>query len=74
MVHVDHGIGRYVGLETIEAGGAPHDCLLMLYAGDDKLYLPVENIEMLSRYGGGDGAGAPLDRLGSASWQARKAR
>ncbi len=74
VVHVDHGIGRYVGLETIEAGGAPHDCLLMLYAGDDKLYLPVENIEMLSRYGGGDGAGAPLDRLGSASWQARKAR
>ena len=72
-VHVDHGIGRYAGLETIEAGGAPHDCLVILYAGDDKLYLPVENIEMLSRYGGED-ATAALDRLGSANWQARKAR
>ena len=73
-VHVDHGIGRYAGLETIEAGGAPHDCLLLLYAGDDKLYLPVENIEMLSRYGGGDEGAVALDRLGGASWQARKAR
>ncbi len=74
VVHIDHGIGRYVGLETIEAGGAPHDCLLMLYAGDDKLYLPVENIEMLSRYGGGGDARVALDRLGGASWQARRAR
>ncbi len=73
-VHVDHGIGRYAGLETIEAGDAPHDCLVLLYAGDDKLYLPVENIEMLSRYGGGGPANVPLDRLGGASWQARKAR
>ena len=72
-VHIDHGIGRYAGLETIDAGGAPHDCLVILYAGDDKLYLPVENIEMLSRYGGED-ATAALDRLGSASWQSRKAR
>lgn len=73
-VHVEHGIGRYAGLETIEAGGAPHDCLALLYAGDDKLYLPVENIEMLSRYGGDGPAGVPLDRLGGAAWQARKAR
>ena len=75
VVHIDHGIGQYHGLETIEAGGAPHDCLLLTYAGGDKLYLPVENIEMLSRFGAGDGAeGVGLDRLGSASWQARKAR
>ncbi len=74
VVHVDHGIGRYAGLETIEAGGAPHDCLLMHYAGNAKLYLPVENIEMLSRYGSGDADKVALDRLGSASWQARKAR
>ncbi len=74
VVHVDHGIGRYAGLETVEAGGAPHDCLLLRYAGGDKLYLPVENIEMLSRHGGGEDAAAALDRLGGASWQARKAR
>ncbi len=51
VVHVDHGIGRFVGLQTIEAAGAPHDCLEIHYAGGDKLFLPVENIELLSRYG-----------------------
>ena len=51
VVHVDHGIGRFVGLRTIEAAGAPHDCLEIHYAGGDKLFLPVENIELLSRYG-----------------------
>jgi transcription-repair coupling factor (superfamily II helicase) len=53
--------------------GAPHDCLELHYAGGDKLFLPVENIELLSRYGS-DEAGADLDRLGSASWQTRKAK
>src|SRR6478752_5390788 len=51
VVHVDHGIGRFVGLRAIEAAGAPHDCLEIHYAGGDKLFLPVENIELLSRYG-----------------------
>jgi len=73
VVHVDHGIGRFVGLKTIEAAGAPHDCLELHYAGDDKLYLPVENIELLSRYGSEDTA-VELDRLGGAGWQTRKAR
>lgn len=73
VVHVDHGIGRYEGLETVTAGGAPHDCLRLVYAGDDKLFVPVENIEVLSRYGSAE-AGATLDRLGGAGWQARKAR
>jgi transcription-repair coupling factor (superfamily II helicase) len=73
VVHVDHGIGRFVGLKTIEAAGAPHDCLEIHYAQGDKLFLPVENIELLSRYGSED-AEAPLDRLGSAAWQTRKAR
>ena len=73
VVHADHGIGRFVGLKTIQAAGAPHDCLEIHYAGDDKLYLPVENIELLSRYGT-DSAEAPLDRLGGGAWQARKAR
>lgn len=73
VVHADHGIGRFQGLATIEAGGAPHDCLELHYHGGDKLFLPVENIELLSRYGS-DGAEAQLDRLGGAGWQTRKAR
>ena len=71
VVHVDHGIGRYKGLETITAMGAPHECLALEYAGGDKLYLPVENIELLSRYGHEEGL---LDRLGGGAWQAKKAR
>src|SRR5262245_10982353 len=73
VVHVDHGIGRFAGLRAIQAAGAPHDCLEIHYAGGDKLFLPVENIELLSRYGS-DQAGAELDRLGGSAWQARKAR
>src|SRR5205807_927906 len=73
VVHVDHGIGRFSGLRAIEAAGAPHDCLEIHYAGGDKLFLPVENIELLSRYGS-DQAGAELDRLGGSAWQSRKAR
>jgi transcription-repair coupling factor (superfamily II helicase) len=73
VVHVDHGIGRFVGLKTIEALGAPHDCLEIHYAGNDRLFLPVENSDLLSRYGS-DEAGAELDRLGGLGWQSRKAR
>ncbi|MFD1796158.1 transcription-repair coupling factor [Paracoccus aurantiacus] len=71
VVHVEHGIGRYTGLETIRAAGVPHDCVALEYAGGDRLYLPVENIELLSRYGHEEGL---LDRLGGGAWQARKAR
>ncbi|MGI9408156.1 MAG: transcription-repair coupling factor [Hyphomicrobiaceae bacterium] len=73
VVHADHGIGRFVGLKTIDAIGAPHDCLELEYRDGDRLFLPVENIELLSRYGS-DEAGAQLDRLGGAAWQARKSR
>ncbi len=73
VVHDDHGIGRFIGLKTIEAAGAPHDCLEIHYAGNDKLFLPVENIELLSRYGSEE-MNVELDRLGGAAWQARKAR
>ena len=73
VVHADHGIGRFIGLRTVEAAGAPHDCLELHYAGDDRLFLPVENIELLSRYGS-DAADTALDRLGGGNWQARKAR
>jgi transcription-repair coupling factor (superfamily II helicase) len=73
VVHVDHGIGRFMRLRAIEAAGAPHDCLELHYAGGDKLFLPVENIELLSRYGSEE-TDVDLDRLGGAAWQARKAR
>ncbi|ARJ70542.1 transcription-repair coupling factor [Paracoccus contaminans] len=71
VVHVEHGIGRYTGLETIRALGVPHDCVALEYAGGDRLYLPVENIELLTRYGHEEGL---LDKLGGGAWQARKAR
>jgi transcription-repair coupling factor (superfamily II helicase) len=71
VVHVEHGVGRYKGLETIVALGAPHACLLLEYAENARLYLPVENIELLSRYGHEEGL---LDRLGGGAWQAKKAK
>ncbi len=73
VVHTDHGIGRYDGLETLEIGGAPHDCLRLVYAGEDKLFLPVENLDLLSRFGSQESE-VQLDKLGNASWQARRAR
>ncbi len=73
VVHIDHGIGRYEGLTSIPVGKAPHDCVALEYAGGDKLYVPVENLEVLSRYGSGE-EGASLDRLGGEAWQRRKAR
>ena len=73
VVHQDHGIGRYDGLVTLTVNDAPHDCLQLRYEGDDKLFLPVENIEMLSRFGS-ETAGVALDKLGSGNWQTRKAK
>jgi len=73
VVHVDHGIGRFEGLRTIEVQGAPHDCLFIMYADNNRLFLPVENLELLSRYGA-DEEGVQLDRLGGGAWQAKKAR
>ena len=73
VVHVDHGIGQYEGLEALDVGGAPHDCVKIRYHGSDRLYVPVENIEVLSRYGSQDSE-VDLDRLGQGNWQARKAR
>lgn len=73
VVHRDHGIGRYLGLETITVDNCAHDCLMLIYEGDDKLFLPVENIELINRYGDADSL-ASLDRLGSTAWQLRKAR
>jgi transcription-repair coupling factor (superfamily II helicase) len=73
VVHADHGIGRYEGLTRIPVGTAPHDCVALEYAGGDKLYVPVENIDVLSRYGS-DSDGVTLDKLGGEAWQRRKSR
>ena len=71
VVHLDHGVGRFLGLEVVSAAGAAHECLALEYADSAKLYLPVENIELLSRFGHEEGL---LDRLGGGAWQAKKAK
>jgi len=73
VVHSDHGIGRYEGLTSVPVGKSPHDCVAVEYAGGSRLYVPVENLEVLSRYGSGED-GAALDRLGGEAWQRRKAK
>ncbi|MCP5001655.1 MAG: transcription-repair coupling factor [Hyphomicrobiales bacterium] len=73
VVHAEHGIGKFMGLRTIEAAGAPHACLELRYAEQAKLFLPVENIELLSRYGS-EATEAVLDKLGGVAWQSRKAK
>ena len=73
VVHREHGVGRYEGLVTLEIQNARHDCLRLTYEGGDKLFVPVENIDVLSRYGAAE-ENATLDRLGGVAWQSRKAK
>jgi len=73
VVHVEHGIGRYLGLEAIPVGQSQHDCVALEYAGGDKLFIPVENIDVLTRYGSSEQAVA-LDKLGGEAWQRRRAK
>ncbi len=73
VVHLDHGIGKYLGLEPIPVGKSQHDCVMLEYHGGDKLYVPVENLEVLSRYGSSEES-VSLDRLGGEAWQKRRSR
>ncbi|MBR2274275.1 MAG: transcription-repair coupling factor [Alphaproteobacteria bacterium] len=73
VVHIEHGIGRFEGLENIVTDGAAHDCLKLIYANNDKLYVPVENIDVISRYGAED-SHVTLDTLGGSAWEAKKSR
>ncbi|MEP5939164.1 MAG: transcription-repair coupling factor [Erythrobacter sp.] len=73
VVHVDHGIGKYLGLEPVAVGKSQHDCVMLEYRGGDKLFIPVENIDVLSRYGSAEDT-VMLDRLGGEAWQKRRAQ
>ncbi len=72
IVHKEHGVGRFDGLETLAVQGEKHDFILLIYEGGDKLYVPVENIDLITRYGAGE-ADSNLDKLGGLSWQKRTA-
>lgn len=72
VVHIEHGIGKFVGLETLVVNNVKHDFVKILYADNDKLFLPVENLELITRYGGGQDIA--LDKLGGVAWQLRKAK
>lgn len=73
IVHIEHGVGRYLGLQTIDAGGLASEFVTIEYANEAKLYVPVGNLHLLSRYSGGESESAPLNKLGSDAWEkARK--
>ncbi len=74
VVHAEHGVGRYLGLVTLEAGGAEGEFLHLEYAGGDKLYVPVQSLDAISRYTGASPENAPLHRLGSDQWARAKKR
>ncbi len=72
VVHIDHGVGRYQGLVNLEVEGQPAEFLMLEYADEAKLYVPVANLHLIARYTGSDDALAPLHRLGSEQWQKAK--
>jgi transcription-repair coupling factor (superfamily II helicase) len=72
VVHIDHGIGRYMGLQTIENGGITTEFLVLSYASESKLYVPVASLHLISRYSGADADHAPLHKLGNDTWSKAK--
>jgi transcription-repair coupling factor (superfamily II helicase) len=74
VVHVDHGIGRYLGIQRLDIGGRPHDCLSVAYQGADKLFVPVEQLDRLRKYSSDEGQSPILNRLGSNAWEKLKER
>ncbi len=74
VVHVDHGIGRFEGLQTIETGGASREFMLLYYTDNAKLFVPVERLDLVSRFSSGESAQPTLDRLGGLGWQKTKAK
>ena len=74
VVHIDHGIGRFDGLQTISSQGAEREFMLLIYADNAKLFVPVERMDLVSRYSSGEATSATLDRLGGLGWQKTKAK
>ncbi|MDQ3750814.1 MAG: hypothetical protein M3367_17615, partial [Acidobacteriota bacterium] len=74
VVHVDHGIGRFEGLQTLETGGVSREFMLLYYAENAKLFVPVERLDLVSRFSSGESAQPTLDRLGGIGWQKTKAK
>ena len=73
-MHIDHGVGRYKGLETLKIDEQTVEFLSLLYADDAKLYVPVTSLHLISRYTGASADAAPLHRLGSDQWEKAKKR
>ncbi len=74
VVHVDHGIGRFEGLQTLDTGGVLREFMLLIYADNAKLFVPVERLDLVSRYSSGEATSPTLDRLGGIGWQKTKAK
>ena len=74
VVHLDHGVGRYQGLTSMNVGGMENEYVTIHYSGDDKLYVPVSSLHLISRYTGASEESAPLHKLGSEAWQKAKRR
>ena len=74
VVHQDHGVGRFMGLETIEVGGAAHEFMVLGYQGGDKLKVPVETFDRVQKYASVESARPAIDRLGSGNWEKVKKR
>ncbi|MFH1570805.1 MAG: DEAD/DEAH box helicase, partial [Gemmatimonadota bacterium] len=74
VVHVDHGIGRYMGIRRLELGGREHDCLAVAYQSDDKVFVPVEQLDRLRKYSSSEGDVPVLNRLGTSAWEKLKER
>lgn len=74
VVHVDHGLGKFEGLQTISSQGAEREFMLLIYADDAKLFVPVERLDLVSRYSSGEATSPTIDRLGGLGWQKTKAK
>lgn len=74
VVHIEHGIGRYLGLQTLEAGGITTEYVTLAYQNDAKLYVPVASLNLISRYSGGSDESAPLHKLGSDAWSKARSK
>lgn len=74
VVHVNHGIGKYIGVETLDVGGVHKDYLLIKYAGEDKLYVPTDQVQLLQKYIGAEGEAPRLSKMGGSDWLKAKTR